>query len=106
MSHYVDVQVQCDQQADLARRHPEWFYQPVKGNEWEQWKARMWNTLVDQFGYPGFTALEQYMRRSKREQRCIECGAPGTVKHTSYIVAAVPHYWMCQSCHDYWETKD
>lgn len=80
-------------------------YQSVEGNDWEQWKARMFNQMVDQFGSPGFAPLEQYTLRSKKEKRCIECGAAGTVQQKSILIKCVSHYWMCDSCDDYWRHK-
>lgn len=78
---------------------------PVEGNDWEQWKARVWNALVARFGYPGLAPLEQWIVRSYKERRCVECGAPGTHQHESVLVKVVPHYWMCDDCHKYWEEK-
>lgn len=92
-------------QRDLAKRYPALFYQPVEGNDWEQWRARMWNQMVDQFGYPGLAPLEQYMKRSHRERRCVECGEPGTVNQVSVIIPAVADYWMCDACDTYWKER-
>lgn len=81
------------------------LYQPVEGNEWEQWKARVFNQMVEQFGNPGLVPLEQHMWRSKRERRCIECGGPPDVEFKSIIIAVVSHYYMCQSCADWWNKR-
>ena len=72
---------------------------------WSEWKAAIWTSMERDFGYPGLAPLEQYMHRSKKEKRCVECGEPGTERHTSHIVASVPFFWMCPECHTYWETK-
>ena len=80
-------------------------YMPVEGNDWEQWRARIWNQIAQMVGYPGLAPLEQWMRRSRAEKRCIECGAAGTIKHESIIVKAVNLYWMCDECDAYWQAK-
>jgi hypothetical protein len=79
----------------------ELLHMPVEGNEWEQWRAKIWNQMSDRFGYPGLAPLEQWMRRSRKEKRCIECGETGGVRQESIIVAAVDHYWLCVEC-DRW----
>ena len=72
--------------------NPALQHMEVSGNDWEQWRARIWNQMADGFrAYPGLAPLEQWMRRSKKEKRCIECGELGTVKQESVIVASVDH---------------
>lgn len=80
-------------------------YMPIEGNDWERWRAIIWNSMALRFGYPGLAPLEQWMRRSKREKRCLECGAAGTIQEESVIVKAVSHYWMCAECGTYWRNK-
>lgn len=75
------------------------LFMEVDGNEWQQWKARVWNQIAASIqGHPGLAPLEQWMRRSAKEKRCIECGKPGQVREESIIVACVSHYWMCDEC--------
>jgi len=78
-------------------------------NDWEQWKMRLWNQMVRNFGrHPGLAPLEQYMLRSAAEHRCIECGDVGSVRVESgglICVARVTHYFMCQDCDRYWKEK-
>ena len=74
---------------------------PVTGNEWEQWRAHIWNTIAARVGYPGLAPLEQWMLRSRKERRCIQCGEAGTVPHDSKLVASVDHYFMCGPCDAY-----
>ena len=82
------------------------YQMPVEGNECEQWKARMWNQMFVQFkGYPGLAPLEQWTRLSHREQRCVECGAAGTVRQESFLIKSVSHYYFCGECAEYWERK-
>ena len=78
---------------------------PIEGNEWEQWRARIFNQMIHQFGNPGLAPLEQFMLRSRKEKRCIECGEPGEVSYKSVIIASVGIYWMCLPCAASWETK-
>lgn len=79
---------------------------PVEGNEWEQWKARIWNSMTRHLlSFPGLAPLEQWMRRSYKEKRCLECGDPGTVQHFSVIVACVDSYLLCQPCDNYYREK-
>lgn len=79
----------------------------VSGNEWHQWRAQMWNQMADGLGgYPGLAPLEQWMLRSAKEKRCVECGEPGEVEQTSAIVASVKTYWLCASCERYFEEKN
>lgn len=74
----------------------------VDGNEWQQWKARIWNQIADMMqGPPGLAPLEQWMRRSAKEKRCVDCGAPGTVKEESVLIKAVSHYYHCDDCAAY-----
>jgi hypothetical protein len=81
-------------------------HMPVAGNDWEQWRARIWNQIADGFqGHPGLAPLEQWMRRSHKEKRCIECGDPGTIQQDSIIVASVDSYFLCQPCDTYYREK-
>ena len=80
------------------------YAEPLTGNEWQQWCQRMWNQIA-RGGYPGLAPLEQYMRRSLKEKRCIDCGEPGTVYQESVIVPAVAGYYFCPDCAHYWEHK-
>lgn len=69
----------------------------------------MWNQLEAQYGYPGLAALEQYMWRSHKETRCVECGDPGTAKQERSrvsLVQSIPFYWMCGDCAEYWRNKE
>jgi hypothetical protein len=72
---------------------------------WAEWREAIWDSMERRFGYPGLAPLEQYMLRSRKERRCVECGAPGTVEHRSHIVASVDTYWMCAGCDAYWKAK-
>ncbi|KKL47774.1 hypothetical protein LCGC14_2332150 [marine sediment metagenome] len=74
---------------------------PVTGNQWEQWRARIWNAIAARVGYPGLAPLEQWMLRSRKEKRCIQCGNPGTVQQESVLIASVDHYFMCGPCDAY-----
>lgn len=79
---------------------------PLEGNGWQQWRARIWNQMVRHLHcYPGLAPLEQWMWRSQKEERCIECGAPGTVEQKSVIVAAVDHYYLCTACDTFYRNK-
>lgn len=80
------------------------YQMPVEGNEWEQWKARIWNAMSARF-YPGLAALEQYMLRSQEEKRCVECGEAGTAKQESVLIKSVSHYYFCDDCDAYWRNK-
>lgn len=80
-------------------------YMEVAGNEWEQWKARIWNSMVDRFGYPGLAPLEQWTRRSHKEQRCVDCGAKGDICVISSLIQCVPVYWLCTECDAYYKEK-
>ena len=82
-------------------------HMPVEGSDWEQWKARIWNQIADGLhGYPGLAPLEQWMWRSQKERRCIDCGSPGEVEQVGGgLIASVRSYWMCQPCHDWHERK-
>jgi len=85
-----------------------WQEIAVKGGEsWSSWRMAIWDTFMEKgFDNPGMVAFEQWALRSKREKRCIDCGKPGVVKQRgSGFCAAVSHYWMCQDCHDYWQSK-
>jgi len=71
----------------------------AEGNEWEQWKMRVWNQMARHFGHhPGLAPLEQWMRRSRKERRCIICGEPGVKEVKSVLIACVPSYWTCAEC--------
>lgn len=73
---------------------------------WQDWRNKVWRTLAREFEYPGMIAFEQWALRSKKEKRCIDCGKPGIVEQPrSKFVGSVSHYWMCQECHDYWQSK-
>ena len=78
-------------------------------NDWERWKAETWNALTRGLeGYPGLAPLEQYMLRSQRERRCIDCGAPGTVpveRTEASLVKTVAVYYHCDGCAAYWAEK-
>jgi hypothetical protein len=73
--------------------------------DWYTWKDRIWTSMEARFGYPGLAPLEQYMLRSAKEQRCVECGDPGTQQQASVLVASVKHYWMCDDCDTYWKSR-
>lgn len=73
--------------------------------EWRQWREAIWNLMEKHLGYPGLGPLEQYMLRSKREKRCIDCGKPGTMYQQSVLIKCVDHYWMCDDCDAYWRQK-
>lgn len=53
----------------------------------------------------GLAVLEQLMGRSASEQRCVECGAPGTVERRGALVPSVPRYFMCGECAAYWDER-
>lgn len=74
--------------------------------EWQTWREGIWNVMVERFnGHPGLAPLEQYMLRSRKEKRCVDCGELGTVEHKSVIVPSVSHYYMCAECDDYYNEK-
>lgn len=70
----------------------------VDGNDWQQWKARIWNSMADRFGYPGLAPLEQWMLRSQKEKRCINCGDPTTASTESVLIKSVRLYYHCPKC--------
>ena len=75
------------------------YHMEVSGNDWEQWRATMWNTIADGMqGHPRLAPLEQWMLRSRKEQRCVQCGTPTDNKQDSIIVASVSHYYICGEC--------
>ena len=79
------------------------YHMPIDDecNEWQQWKARMWNQLADGIrSHPGMAALEQWMIRSQREKRCIDCGEPCTKEHfhQSILIKCVKGYYHCPEC--------
>ena len=77
------------------------YHMDVDGNDWEQWRARIWNQLASGLrGYPGLAPLEQWMLRSAKERRCVQCGEPGEVEEDSVLVASVRRYWLCGSCYE------
>ncbi len=65
-------------------------------NEWETWKMQLWNTMAQYF-YPGLAALEQYMLRSNREKRCVDCGESEPTERTvkSGLVKSIDRYYLC-----------
>lgn len=76
--------------------------------EWYAWKTAIWDSMAARFGYPGLAPLEQYMLRSQKEQRCVECGLPGTQPQgrSAYsLVQAVKCYWFCDECAAYWAQR-
>jgi len=76
-------------------------------SDWQAWKENIWDQMARQFHcHPGLAPLEQHMKRSKAEKRCIECGEPGTVQQPSVLIKSVSHYYFCQECADYWEHKN
>ena len=83
------------------------YHMPVEGTDWQQWRARMWNQIADRVrGHPRLSPLEQWMLRSRKEQRCVECGEEGTIKCLgSPLVPSVSHYFMCQECDTYYKEK-
>jgi hypothetical protein len=73
---------------------------------WGEWKESVWTTLERQGYYPGLIALEQYMRRSQSDKRCVDCGERGTVRQESGgLVPSVSFYYFCQECADYQEYR-
>lgn len=71
----------------------------ITGNEWKRWRMRIWNQMaVGLGGYPGLAPLEQWMRRSHKERRCVECGDPGEAEQESVLVLSVRSYWLCADC--------
>lgn len=72
---------------------------------WQEWSDALWDAMERRYGYPGLAHLEQKMLRSKREQRCVECGDAGTEQQESTLIASVSHYWMCADCDSYWREK-
>ena len=68
-------------------------------SDWQRWKENIWDQMVRHFHcYPGLAPLEQWILRSNREKRCVECGEPGTVRQESVLIKVVDHYWMCAEC--------
>lgn len=86
------------------RKSPKGWTEP-----WREWKDKIHDSMQAHLGFrPGLAVLEQHMIRSEVEQRCIECGEPGTVaqERTEHsLVKSVARYWFCQSCADYWAAK-
>jgi len=79
----------------------------AEGNAWEQWKMRLWNQMVREFHtYPGLAPLEQWMRRSHKERRCLNCGEPGTNEVKSLLIACVRSYWLCAACVEVQQHRD
>ena len=74
--------------------------QREEGNEWQRWKIRMYNQMARQFDHPGLAPLEQYMKRSQREKRCIDCGDPcGPDRFMeSVLIKSVKGYYGCAEC--------
>ena len=74
--------------------------QREEGNDWERWKIRMYNQMARQFTHPGLAPLEQYMIRSQREKRCIDCGDPCSPDRfmDSVLVKSVKGYYHCAEC--------
>jgi hypothetical protein len=76
---------------------------------WREWKTRIHESMQEHLGFrPGLAVLEQHLIRSAAEQRCVDCGAPGTVpqdRTPHSLVKSVQRYWFCQSCSDYWAAK-
>ena len=72
--------------------------------EWQQWHDQLWESMTERFGYPGLAHLEQLMIRSRREKRCVDCGAAGTSRQTGGgLVKSVDHYYFCDDCAAYWD---
>lgn len=83
------------------------YANPDSESEWESWKQRVWNAVTIRCGaHPGLVPLEQYMLRSHKEKRCIECGEPGTVQQRSALILSVAGYYFCADCAYFWEHKD
>lgn len=93
-----------------------------KDDNWQEWKDRIWEIMhrglcdvvpwhpplilvAPNFSNAGMACLEQYMFRSKNEQRCIECGVAGVHKQKSVLIQVVDVYWFCDDCNQYWEGK-
>ena len=77
------------------------YHMEVSGNEWEQWRARVWNQLASGLrGYPGLAPVEQWMLRSRKERRCVQCGEPGAEEQDSMLIASVRSYWLCAECYE------
>ena len=70
----------------------------LRRDEWADWRGRIWDSMEARFGYPGLAPLEQYMLRSRKERRCVECGDPGTARQESILIKSVSHYFMCADC--------
>ena len=68
------------------------------GNDWQRWKIRMDNQMRRQFTHPGLAPLEQFMIRSQREKRCIDCGEPSTDFQESILIKSVKGYYHCTDC--------
>ena len=77
----------------------------IAAEDWYGWKERLWDAMAERYGYPGLAHMEQVVLRSKKETRCAECGAPGTVRHDSSLIKSVSHYFVCDECHAYYEAK-
>ena len=74
--------------------------QTEEGNDWQRWKIRMYNQLARQFERPQLSALEQYMKRSFKEKRCIDCGDSCGPDHfmESILIKSVQGYYSCPEC--------
>jgi len=58
-----------------------------------------WNCMIE---------LEQLIRRSHKTKECVVLGCrnPGTIKRCSILIKAVPHYWMCEDCDQYYNKEE
>ena len=68
------------------------------GNSWVRWKIKIDNQMTRQFTHPGLAPLEQFMIRSQREKRCIDCGEPSTDFQESILIKSVKGYYHCPDC--------
>ena len=68
---------------------------------------QQWYDLMEsKYPHNGLIYFEQAALQSKSEKVCIECCSnKNLVECKCHIVASVPYYYMCQECHEYWESK-
>lgn len=71
-------------------------------------KAELWNTLHSQFGDDtGMVYMEQLFLLSKKNKCCANCGdKDNLISQKSIMVPSVSNYYLCQSCHDFYQQKN
>jgi hypothetical protein len=102
----------------------EGYDKPKAREDWQGWKDRIWTKMHRGLDQPsvvvepntlpvaapgvemaGMACTEQYLWRSGKERRCVECGDPGTVQFKSELIASVASYWLWAECNAWYEHK-